>query len=512
MKEKFLTFIKSQAFRSAVACILFLLLAGKLFLGITYLFRNEGTNRKNIVGIKEVSDLDMVYIGGSEPFVYFQVPRVWNDYGYTSYDYATEGFPAEPIKGSIREILKHHNPELFIIDARPFTYWGVHSPEAGTRNVIDSMDVSLNRFLTVADCFRYREIGSEPNHVSFYFDIAKYHSNTEVLAKESAWKLSGNRETTDFNGWTFMPNHTMFSRPTNVPTQEQAPLLEGSEAILRDLMDFCKKKDLNVLFVICPFVVQADEQKQFNYMQELIESNGYHFINGNNYFDEMGIDFARDLYDSNHINTFGAEKFTRFLADYIRDNYSLTDHRGDSRYSSWDTLYQEFLEKEAACKAKIEALWAAEEASFLAGDALRAMDNPYQWLSAVQDRNYCLLVVSDGAEWQRTAQSDRVLAQLQLPTDRVAGQLRVLRGSECLYECAATSDEVYTAPFPVYSLRSQHYTLRLGADSAIEVGETDYAVPQRGIKLVVYDLNYCEVLDSVVLTQEPSGDIALIRK
>ncbi len=39
------------------------------------------------------------------------------------------------------------------------------------------------------------------------------------------------------------------------------------------------------------------------------------------------------------MNSFGAEKFTRYVSEYLVNHYNLHDHRGDKQYQSWEKDY-----------------------------------------------------------------------------------------------------------------------------------------------------------------------------
>ena len=43
-------------------------------------------------------------------------------------------------------------------------------------------------------------------------------------------------------------------------------------------------------------------------------------------------------YDTTRLNSIRA-KVTSYIGNFLRENYSLTDHRGEPEYSDWDTLY-----------------------------------------------------------------------------------------------------------------------------------------------------------------------------
>jgi hypothetical protein len=52
------------------------------------------------------------------------------------------------------------------------------------------------------------------------------------------------------------------------------------------------------------------------------------YIDFNVLKDEIGIDWSQDTGDAgDHINIYGCEKTTRYLIDYLNENYDLPDHR-----------------------------------------------------------------------------------------------------------------------------------------------------------------------------------------
>ena len=50
----------------------------------------------------------------------------------------------------------------------------------------------------------------------------------------------------------------------------------------------------------------------------------------------------------NHLNFYGANYVTDYLAEYLTQNYNLTNHKNEQKFKSWDDLmpYYENLLKE----------------------------------------------------------------------------------------------------------------------------------------------------------------------
>ena len=70
------------------------------------------------------------------------------------------------------------------------------------RNGTDSMDMtSPSRYKILNEYFRNREIPEDTDVLSYYLDIAKYHTNVGNLGTSKAWKLIDNDENVVNKGW-----------------------------------------------------------------------------------------------------------------------------------------------------------------------------------------------------------------------------------------------------------------------------------------------------------------------
>ena len=119
LKENYQKIIKFIGF------VVFLAIAFRLFCNVTYLFRSVASmSRPHISGMKNEEKLDMVYVGGSAAYVYWQPLRAWNDCGFTSYNFATDAVQAENLKAYMKEVRTSQDPQLYVVDVRAFEYYG----------------------------------------------------------------------------------------------------------------------------------------------------------------------------------------------------------------------------------------------------------------------------------------------------------------------------------------------------------------------------------------------------
>ena len=324
----------------------------------SYLSRRRDDSRENVTGFyaEKEDTLDMVYIGGSATYVYWQPLRAFDEYGFTSYDLATSTITPEAIKYYIIESEKTQHPELYVIDLRPFQYGeeyyddGITSTdipkycyEPAIRFSSDSMSYSLNRLN-----FLNNSVEDKSDMLSLYLDFFKYHRETfwnilDCLRNDTGlFDYIDNKRTNVYKGFIIKDSYNPIDFTNDYDTDELKAIPEEIDNIFIDLLDFCKEEDLNVLFVVNTYCQTKDDKMEYNYMKSVIEEYGFDYLNTNDYFDEIGMDYNTDFIDKDHVDLLGSNKYTDFLADYIFENYKLEDKRDNPEYSEWSELLADY--------------------------------------------------------------------------------------------------------------------------------------------------------------------------
>ena len=331
-------------------------------LPLSYLLREKGQNRDNVAGFyaEEENTLDVVYVGASSCITFWSPLQAWHDYGFTSYNFAHHTMTARTVKYYIIEALKTQTPELFIVDLRPFQYADGPNYETGTDNLHAEYAIrnGTDHLFYFNENRRdlIRASVPEGERLSYYADIIKYHSRWVFIPFAL---VQGETDFFDFADNVKKNPHKGFYTATRTrpltftdyrDVTEVSPLPQQTDEILTELLEFCKEKDLQVLFVVHHYPQTAEEKALYNYMEERVRAYGLDFLNANDDWESIGFDFDGDMYDSNHTNIFGAEKYTAYLADRIVTHYGLADHRGDDAYAEWDALYDAYAEETAAAK------------------------------------------------------------------------------------------------------------------------------------------------------------------
>lgn len=349
-KRELIAMKRLKKYMWIVNTILFLIVFSIIFVRVSYVFRPLSENRENIVGYyaEDKDTLDVIFIGGSSTFVFWAPYEAWNDYGMVSYDLAANSMSPALLKGFVEEALKTQTPELLVIDLRALDVRDVHEgfyTESYIRNLTDALKYSSTRSSAIRYALEYEQ-PEYTRDIAEYFDLCMYHSNWQSLDEDN-FRYAGNNVKHDFRGFGIVDvgYHKYFDRNDYSYVTEELPLSEDTEQILRELLDYCRDKELNVLFTLNPFYQDSEETKaRYNYVERIVEEYGYDFIDANDYYDEMEIDFSHDFYNRDHVNIYGALKFTKFLGSYIVGHYEIPDRRGDYRYDAWNNGYEYWCE------------------------------------------------------------------------------------------------------------------------------------------------------------------------
>ena len=91
-----------------------------------------------------------------------------------------------------------------------------------------------------------------------------------------------------------------------------------------------------MVLIVSPYITTPEDQRTYNRITEIAAENGLIFINYNEYYDAIGLDFEKDFHDDSHLNYWGSCKFTEYLGAFLESYDRVPDRRGQEGYESWD--------------------------------------------------------------------------------------------------------------------------------------------------------------------------------
>ena len=297
-----------------------------------YVLRNVDHNSLRVEGFyqEERDSLDAVFIGASDIYTSFMPGRAYEKYGFTSYLLASESITSEGVITAVKEVVRTQHPSLIIIEANAFLYGDSDNEtnEAHVHKFFDNLPFSINKLNYIN-----RKVPVD-NKWEYMFPLIKYHGLwTELPDRVNMMQSNFNL---DLRGYNYLKGFRTTAKifKSDTPSlNSQLPYETGEldldpelQQNLFDLLDYSKENNLNVIFVRAPHYVTKDTYdrvKRSNKMESILKERGFDYYAFENYSELIGIDDSRDFYNEDHMNVYGAIKFTDFLAEGLANDDDL---------------------------------------------------------------------------------------------------------------------------------------------------------------------------------------------
>jgi len=258
--------------------------------------------------------IDVLFIGDSLAYASFFPLQLYEDYGITSF---TIGTPAQKMYETysfLETFLKTQNPKVVVFEN------GAMLREYPTDEAIRA-------------------------EVSRYFPIVEYHNR---------WK---NLTINDFNtkiNYTYTDPTKGYKKIDNVVSgvendymkknKKYQNISKENEMYLERMQKLCEEHDIEFMMV-STITMKSMNYARHNSFQRLSEEYDIPYIDLN-LVQDIDIDWTNDSYDAGeHLNYYGALKIGDYIGPYLKETYNLEDHRGDSKYSSYEEALVNFNKK-----------------------------------------------------------------------------------------------------------------------------------------------------------------------
>ena len=317
-------------------------------------------NQSKVINLhKEPADsIDVLLIGSSATYTNFASAYAYELNGFTSYPYALAGSTCTMWKPALQDALRTQDPKLVVIDA----FTGGYEPiEIKTRSnqaytVMAHMPFSDEK-VEIA-----RELSAsidDSSTLSYIIPFLRYHirvpSNLLKIKDRIEMERYGASPLRGIQNMSYVrklkkPDEASFS-------SEAVPLDPDTESIIRNFMDYCKSRDIKVLFVKYPSVLTYEDPEEMlinlraNRILEIADEYGFYTLNLQKSFYEIGFDEKKDFYNHGHANVRGQKKTTAHLAKYIQNMLHVEPSElSDDLKAAWDEsiayyhAYYEFSE------------------------------------------------------------------------------------------------------------------------------------------------------------------------
>lgn len=286
--------------------------------------------------------LDVVCLGASSLYDFYQAPIGWNSSGIAAYSYASASQPTAAIPFLIEEV-KKTQPQALIVASLNQLVVETASKEV-LHYLVDFMPFSATKIDMINYLYDSGFVADTEGKLAYFFPIIQYHSRWNELI----WQDIHYVETGGVKGakkFDHFLNDVLDVTENDIDVNCAEGLTERESKTLKDVLDYCDSHNVDILFLITPQYI-GEEGRDAKYLaaQEYIEKRGYPVLNLKKYILELGLDLKSDFADVKHTNIHGSIKVSNYICSYLTEHYGFADKRGNPAYVSWDEAWDRYRE------------------------------------------------------------------------------------------------------------------------------------------------------------------------
>lgn len=486
-----------------VAC--FLLIIGGMMWALTPIFKplvyewNENTDAATTFYAQPENSIETIFLGTSLTECSVSTLDLYEDYGLSAFNL---GASRQPIAASYYWMLEAHdyNEETLTTVVMNVSFMVGDGNGTGYDYAFLSMKNSINKFNLAKDTSDGLD-----DFLAAMIPVFGYHTRWSSL-DEDDFTYFGFDASISSRGYRYNAvqilndkNYTNIDIPNYVVQQDEKEndVLDPSctEYLVR-MIEYCEENDLELILVQTPTDEWSDDM-HFG-MTEIATEYDVEFLDFNYapLVDEIEYNVATNSSDMEHMNYYGASKYTAWLGEYLTENCDVTDVRGLDEYS--------YLETELAVyKEKILDI------------TLDDTVDPYEYIQAVNEfENYSILItVQEDAATYLTEEQRENLASIGLTElanlEYQGAYIGVIENGEVAYESVLNAEEgeiveeQISLTYRSILMDGTAYVLEStgGAElnwSSCEIGYYEYLKLECGINIVVYDNDTSTFVDRAV--------------
>jgi len=288
----------------------------------------------------EEDTIDVLFMGSSLAATSYIPQELYDRYGITSYNLASEKQSPVISYYWLKEALRYQSPKVLILDCYYFFQNSdsvINTPEIGIRRALDYMrwsPVKLEAVRTIC------ELDESQSLSSYFLPNIRYHARWEELT-ENDFALADMVEGYGLKGYAALgaqcgiEDYVPFEEGVSAEETAMPPLLEN---YLDKICSLCEQEGIALILTNVPFP-DADVGR-FNTIRNYAQEHGLQFydFNEKNLYEASGFSMPTDSYDGGHNNLWGAQKLTAYLGGILESQYDLggkTDEQWESTRDSY---------------------------------------------------------------------------------------------------------------------------------------------------------------------------------
>lgn len=305
------------------------------------------------------NSIDVAFVGSSQIEWGISPNEIWQSFGIPSFNYSIPGIDLKNTYYLLEELITYQHPKVIVIDV--YRLYDASQELVITNRISNVFPLSINKINMVKEI---RPLDNFSKRLDYYFPLHLYHSK-KLEVKDFSFGYE-NSEKGHFANFDRMNVAHSFN-----DINDTIPLSQDHIKMIERILSFSTRNKIDIIFIKTPNLKSSQEHlKNWNSIESFVKKRGYDFINFNEtkIFNEAQLvyneDIANDLNENGHLNHFGAEKVSLYLAKILKLKYELPDRKNDVNYKEFNESSISFLNNVKRIKNELN----------LAGNTLRPGD------------------------------------------------------------------------------------------------------------------------------------------
>lgn len=279
---------------------------------------------------QEKADIDVMFFGSSHAHCTIDHGYLWDKYGIAGYTFSAGSQNLAGTYYFVKEALRVQKPKVIVVEVLGAIGNEIQNGESDVyRNTLGMRwSAPFFEYLDyLADDMKMDSTWKNQVLCKIPIVHARYAELNQSDFEDNIPFMRGYRGSFDI-----VPCTT----PEAAGNYDVLEIDKSKEEFLRKIVDVARENDAEVVFFASPYCLTDEEQMQFNWIAEFAAANNVPFINFNHLYEEISLNFEKDLRDVSHVNNDGAVKVTEYLAQFLKENYAIADRRGQVEYELWE--------------------------------------------------------------------------------------------------------------------------------------------------------------------------------
>lgn len=321
--------VKTKPAAALIKAAVGLLLALAVMLLFEAVFQNNGSvvERKRMIEQRADNSIDVLFIGNSHAYCTFDPAFVGGTIGKRVYNAALPDQKIDTVYDNLKELLGRQKPEIVILEA--FSFGRSNSEYQGYVANIDALDFGPDK---IKACFEIFPDKFEAARM--LSSLYRCHGNwkkPEIVKKNIKYLLGMTAAAPDKDGFyglgSKMSEETIEKYRASQDSKFTPVIDEYSIGYFNRIVKLCRDKNIRLIVAMAPFNNIYQEKVQYRNIYDkmlgICTDAGVEYLDFNMLYDQLQLgfdDFEDAFHNAQHMNKWGAEKVSRYFAQYLAQN------------------------------------------------------------------------------------------------------------------------------------------------------------------------------------------------